>query len=49
MKIDIHTHVLPPSLPRMRQLTGYGGWTEVQVLVKRRHGDVERLGKEFRS
>src|SRR5439155_13407111 len=25
MKIDLHTHVLPPSLPQMRRLTGYGG------------------------
>jgi aminocarboxymuconate-semialdehyde decarboxylase len=30
MKIDIHTHVLPPSLPLMRQLTGYGGWVEIE-------------------
>jgi aminocarboxymuconate-semialdehyde decarboxylase len=30
MKIDLHTHILPPSLPEMRRLTGYGGWISLQ-------------------
>jgi aminocarboxymuconate-semialdehyde decarboxylase len=30
MKIDIHTHILPPDLPRLRQATGYGGWIELE-------------------
>jgi aminocarboxymuconate-semialdehyde decarboxylase len=30
MKIDLHTHILPPSLPEMQRLTGYGGWISLQ-------------------
>jgi aminocarboxymuconate-semialdehyde decarboxylase len=30
MKIDLHTHILPPSLPEMRRLTGYGGWISLE-------------------
>ena len=30
MKIDLHTHILPPSLPDMRRLTGYGGWISLE-------------------
>src|SRR5216117_1970527 len=30
MKIDLHTHILPPSLPEMRRLTGYGGWVSLE-------------------
>src|SRR4051812_25650527 len=30
MKIDLHTHILPPSLPEMQRLTGYGGWITIE-------------------
>jgi aminocarboxymuconate-semialdehyde decarboxylase len=29
-KIDLHTHILPPSWPDLRQLTGYGGWVQLE-------------------
>jgi aminocarboxymuconate-semialdehyde decarboxylase len=32
MKIDLHTHILPPALPEMRRLTGYGGWVEIECV-----------------
>lgn len=28
--IDIHTHILPPKLPDMRALSGYGGWVRME-------------------
>ena len=28
-KVDLHTHILPASLPRLQDRFGYGGWTEV--------------------
>lgn len=30
MKVDIHTHILPSSLPDMRSYTGYGGWQRLE-------------------
>jgi aminocarboxymuconate-semialdehyde decarboxylase len=30
VKIDLHTHILPPALPQMRRLTGYGGWISLE-------------------
>lgn len=29
MKIDIHTHILPPDLPRLKDRYGYGGFIEL--------------------
>jgi aminocarboxymuconate-semialdehyde decarboxylase len=30
VKIDLHTHILPPALPDMRRRTGYGGWISLE-------------------
>ncbi len=30
LKIDIHTHILPPKLPKFKQLFGYGGFIQLQ-------------------
>ncbi len=30
MKIDLHTHILPPALPDLRRSTGYGGWIALE-------------------
>lgn len=29
MKIDLHTHILPPALPDLARITGYGGWVSL--------------------
>ena len=33
MKIDLHTHILPPALPDLRRSTGYGGWIAMEPFV----------------
>ncbi len=30
LKIDIHTHILPPEWPDLRERYGYGGWVQLQ-------------------
>lgn len=46
--IDLHTHILPPSLPDMRARTGYGGWV---TLERDAHGTARMLldGRPFRD
>ncbi len=48
MKIDLHTHLLPPQLPELAQLTGYGGWVSLE---HHRPGCARMLidGKLFRE
>lgn len=29
MKIDIHTHILPPNMPKFKERFGYGGFVEI--------------------
>jgi aminocarboxymuconate-semialdehyde decarboxylase len=46
--IDLHTHILPPSLPDLKRLTGYGGW----VGYEEAEGGCKRMvidGKFFRA
>jgi aminocarboxymuconate-semialdehyde decarboxylase len=30
VKIDLHTHILPPTLPDLARSTGYGGWISLE-------------------
>jgi aminocarboxymuconate-semialdehyde decarboxylase len=30
VKIDLHTHILPPQLPDLKRATGYGGWVSLE-------------------
>ena len=30
LKVDIHTHVLPPDWPDLKQRYGYGGWVQLE-------------------
>ena len=31
MKLDIHTHLLPKSLPDLKERYGYGGWINIKA------------------
>ncbi len=35
-RIDVHTHILPPSWPDLRARFGYGGWPQLEPLGPRR-------------
>jgi aminocarboxymuconate-semialdehyde decarboxylase len=52
MKIDIHTHILPPEIPRFKEKFGYGGFIELKhehVCGKSCGADmVDDSGKFFR-
>ena len=30
LKIDVHTHILPPRWPDLRERYGYGGWVQLE-------------------
>lgn len=49
LKIDIHTHILPPEIPRFKDRFGYGGFLQLQACAG--SGDFDLLddsGKFFR-
>ncbi len=49
LKIDIHTHILPPEIPKFKDLFGYGGFIQLQNCPG--CSDVDMLndeGKPFR-
>lgn len=37
LKIDIHTHILPPEIPRFKDQFGYGGFIELQCAPGCKH------------
>lgn len=49
LKIDIHTHILPPEIPQFKEIFGYGGFMQLQKTVGCSHCDmVDDSGKFFR-
>ncbi|HYO53594.1 amidohydrolase family protein [Archangium sp.] len=49
MKIDIHTHLLPPELPRFAERYGYGGFMTLEHHAPCRARMVRDDGKFFRE
>jgi aminocarboxymuconate-semialdehyde decarboxylase len=48
-KIDIHTHILPPEIPRFKDQFGYGGFIELRHAPGCSHTDMyDDSGKFFR-
>lgn len=49
LKIDIHTHILPPELPEFKKQFGYGGFMQLQNCVGCKDVDIyDDSGKFFR-
>jgi aminocarboxymuconate-semialdehyde decarboxylase len=49
LKIDIHTHILPPTLPKFKDIFGYGGFIHLQNCPGCRDVDmIDDSGKAFR-
>ena len=49
LKIDIHTHILPPEIPKFKEMFGYGGFIELKKNTGCSHCDmVDDSGKFFR-
>lgn len=49
LKIDIHTHILPPEIPRFKEMFGYGGFIQLKHHSGCSHADMmDDSGKFFR-
>lgn len=49
LKIDIHTHILPPEIPKFKEMFGYGGFIELRDCPGCASKDmVDDSGKFFR-
>lgn len=49
LKIDIHTHILPPEIPKFKELFGYGGFIELKKQIGCSHCDMfDDSGNFFR-
>ncbi len=49
LKIDIHTHILPPEIPKFKELFGYGGFIQLKKESGCSHCDMlDDSGKFFR-
>jgi aminocarboxymuconate-semialdehyde decarboxylase len=49
LKIDIHTHILPPEIPKFKNMFGYGGFIELKDCPGCTGKDmVDDSGKHFR-
>ena len=49
LKIDIHTHILPPDIPEFKKMFGYGGFIQLKQCPGCRSKDmVDDSGKFFR-
>ena len=48
LKVDLHTHVLPPDWPDLQERYGYGGWVQLE---HKGHGCARMVqnGKSFRE
>ncbi len=50
MKVDIHTHILPPKIPKFKDKFGYGGFIELHQNCGCSNSDmVDDSGKFFRK
>lgn len=47
--IDIHTHILPPALPKFKEKYGYGGFMQLERISPCRARMVRDDGKPFRE
>jgi aminocarboxymuconate-semialdehyde decarboxylase len=51
LRLDLHTHMLPPQLPEMRERSGYGGWIRLEHTApgRARMLQDERLFREIEA
>lgn len=49
LKIDIHTHILPPELPKFKEMFGYGGFIQLKNCPGCKDKEMlDDTGKPFR-